>query len=154
MAFLLMVVIFAIPIALEYFVFSKRYPELGAGWPVKAGPRPLSPASWHPVANVVFIQPTYTWGCLGPLGDLYVGVHPMLMGLVGPPCELECREPGEHVAEGDPLVTIERAGRRLTVRSPVSARVDRVNHKAVREAQLREANGHKGVWLYRGVLSA
>jgi hypothetical protein len=24
-----------------------------------------------------------------------------------------------------------------------------VNHKAVREAQLREANGHKGVWLYR-----
>jgi glycine cleavage system H lipoate-binding protein len=149
MAFLLMVVIFAIPIALEYFVFSKRYPELGAGWPAAAGLRPLSPAAWQPVAAGVFLQPTYTWGSLGPLGDFYLGVHPMLLGLVGPPCELECRQPGEHIAAGDALVTIGRAGRHLTVRSPVAARVDRVNHKAIREAQSREANGHKGAWLYR-----
>jgi glycine cleavage system H lipoate-binding protein len=149
MAFLLMALTFAIFIALDYFVIRKRYPELGAGWPAKAGLHPLAPASWQPVADGVFLQPTYTWGCLGPLGDMYVGVHPMLMGLVGPPCELECRQPGEHVAEGDTLVTIGRAGRHLTVRSPVAARVERVNHKAVREARSREANGHEGVWLYR-----
>jgi glycine cleavage system H lipoate-binding protein len=145
----LVVLTFAVLVALDYFVFSRRYPELSAGWPAKPGIRPLSPAAWQPVRAGVFLQPTYTWGCLGPLGDVYVGVHPMLLGLVGPPCELECRRPGEHVAKGDTLVTIARAGRHLTVRSPVAARVDRVNLQAVREARWRQADGHEGVWLYR-----
>jgi glycine cleavage system H lipoate-binding protein len=149
MAFLLMALTFAVLIALEYFVIRKRYPELGAGWPAKAGLHPLSPASWQPVPDGVFLQPTYTWGSFGPSGNMYVGVHPMLLGLVGPPCELECRQPGERVAKGDTLVTIGRAGRHLTVRSPVAARVDRVNRHEVSKARLREANGHEGVWLYR-----
>ena len=149
MAFLLMALTFAILIALDYFVIRNRYPELAAGWPRKSGLHPLSSAAWQAVPDGVFLQPTYTWGSFGPSGDLYVGVHPMLLGLVGPPCELECRQPGEHIAKGDTLVTIGRAGRHLAVRSPVAARVDRVNRHEVREARLHEANGHQGVWLYR-----
>jgi glycine cleavage system H lipoate-binding protein len=143
---LLVVLTFVVLISLDYFVFRKRYPELGAEWPPKPG---LRPAAWQPVPAGVFLQPTYTWGCLGPTGDLYVGVHPMLQGLVGPPCELECLEPGTHVAKGETLLRLARAGQHLTVRSPVAGRVDRVNKTAVREARWRQANGHEGVWLYR-----
>lgn len=149
MALTLALLTFTVLVALDYFVFSRRFPQLGSGWPAKAGLHPQSPPSWRPLPDGVSLQPTYTWGSRGPTGDLYVGVHPMLLGLVGPPCELECRQPGEHVAEGEALVTIGRGGRHLTVRSPVAARVDRVNHKAVREARSREAEGHEGVWLYR-----
>jgi glycine cleavage system H lipoate-binding protein len=149
MVALLVVLTLAILVALDYFVFSRRYPELSAGWPAKPGLRPRSSPAWQPGSTGVFLQPTYTWGSLGAAGDLYVGVHPMLLGLVGPPCELECRRPGEHVEKGDELVRIARAGRHLTVRSPIAARVGRVNRKAVRDARWREANGREGVWLYR-----
>ncbi len=149
MVALLVVLTFAALVALDYFVFSKRYPELSAGWPATPGLRPLPKAAWQPAPAGVFLQPTCTWGSLGPSGDLYVGVHPMLLGLVGPPCELECRRPGEHVAKGEELVRITRAGRHLTVRSPIAARVGRVNRKAVRDARWREANAREGVWLYR-----
>lgn len=73
----------------------------------------------------------------------------MPLGLVGPPYELECLTPGAHVAKGDALVRIARGGRQLTVRSPVAARVDRVNRTALPAGRWREANGHEGVWLYR-----
>jgi len=149
MVALLVVLSFVVLISLDYFVFRKRYPELGAEWPPKPGLRPRHLAAWEPVPAGIFLQPTCTWGSLGPTGELYVGVHPMLMGLVGPPCELECLQPGAHVAKGEPLVRIGRAGQHLTVRSPVAARVNRVNRTALREASWREANGHEGVWLYR-----
>ncbi len=149
MAAVLVVITFAVLIALDYYVFSKRYPALGAGWPARTGIHPVPSAAWQPVPPGVFLQPTYTWGSLGPTGNLYVGVHPMMLGLVGSPSELACRQPGELVAKGDPLVTIGRAGRHLALRSPVAARVERVNQKAISAARVHEANGQEGVWLYR-----
>lgn len=149
MVALLVVLTLVVLISLDYFVFRKRYPELGAEWPPKPGLRPRPKAAWQPVPSGVFLQPTYTWSSLGPTGELYIGVHPMLLGLVGQPYELECRKPGEHVAKGDELVRIARSGHHLSVRSPVAARVNSVNRTALREARWREANGHEGVWLYR-----
>lgn len=148
MVVLLVVLTFVVLVALDHFVLSKRYPELTAKEPARPNLLALS-AAWQPVPAGVFLQPTYTWGRIGETGEVYLGLHPMLLGLVGAPWDLALRGQGEHVAKGEPLVRIGRGGRHLTVRSPIAGRVDKVNHQAISESLWRGAEGHDGSWLYR-----
>ena len=147
MVVILVIATFVVLIGLDYFVFSKRRPEHAART-AHSALRPLGIA-WQPSQEGVFVQPTWTWGRHDASGDLYLGVHPLLLGLVGAPCELETRHRGDVVAEGDPLVTVARDGRRLTVRAPMDARIERVNRRTVREARWREAGADARDWLYR-----
>ncbi|MDP2469766.1 MAG: hypothetical protein Q8W46_02820 [Candidatus Palauibacterales bacterium] len=71
----------------------------------------------------VFLQPTFTWGQVQQSGDVELGVHPLLLSLVGPDPVLEMRRPGELVGKGDPLMTIGSGTNRLTVRSPLAGSV-------------------------------
>jgi glycine cleavage system H lipoate-binding protein len=123
MVALLVLLTFAVCVALDYFVWSRARSARAPAW------RELEPltAARRPAPAGVFLQPTFTWSQVGSSGEVYVGVHPMLLGLVGDPLEFDCREPGERVAKGEPLVRVGRSGRRLTVRSPVAGRVEVVN---------------------------
>jgi glycine cleavage system H lipoate-binding protein len=148
MTIVLVVLTFVALVALDHYVLSKRYREADWMQPVKPAPQPLA-AAHQPVPVGVFVQPTMTWGRIGQAGEVYLGVHPMLLGLVGAGRKLEFRASGEHVAKGEPLVSISRSGRRLTLRSPISGRVDRVNLGAVGETQWTGAEGRGGDWLCR-----
>lgn len=148
MTIVLVVLSFVALVALDHFVLSKRYREADWMQPAKPAPQPLA-AAYQPVPVGVFVQPTMTWGWIGQAGEIYLGVHPMLLGLVGAGRELELRAVGEHVARGEPLLSVSRAGRRLTVRSPIAGRVDRVNLGAVGETQWTGAEGRGGDWLCR-----
>ncbi len=75
----------------------------------------------------VFLQPTFTWGQVRSGGDVEVGVHPMLLSLLGPDAELEMRSAGERVGKGEPLMTIGSGKRRLVVRSPISGSIIMAN---------------------------
>ncbi len=75
----------------------------------------------------VFLQPTFTWGQVRSGGDVEVGVHPMLLSLLGPDAELEMRRAGERVRKGEPLMTIGNGERRLVVRSPISGSISMAN---------------------------
>jgi len=75
----------------------------------------------------VFLQPTFTWGQVRPGGDVEIGVHPMLLSLLGPSPKLEMRSAGEHVDKGDPLMTVGSGERRLVVRSPVAGSISMAN---------------------------
>jgi hypothetical protein len=144
MVAVLVVLTFVVLVALDYFVFSKRYPEGAARrQPAMPAVRPLSAAS-QPVPFGVFLQPTGTWSRLGESGDVYLGLHPLLAELVGTPLELELRDAGERVARGEPLLRIGRGGRHLTVRSPITGRVDEVNRQALGRESAGEGHGVEG----------
>ncbi len=147
MAIVLAVLTFAAFIALDYFVLSKRHPAQRTALGV-SDLVPLS-AAHQAVPEGVYLQPTFTWGRFGSLGEVYLGVHPMLLGLVGAPYEVELLEAGKRVEKGEPLARIARAGRSLTVRSPVAGVVERVNRQAVGETEWRGVEGSDGAWLYR-----
>lgn len=71
----------------------------------------------------IFLQPTFTWGQVRPTGDVEIGVHPMLLALVGPEPELAMPGVGEHVDKGDPLMKVASGDRSLVVKSPLAGRV-------------------------------
>ena len=83
----------------------------------------------------VFLQPTFTWGQVRPGGDVEVGVHPLLLSLLGPNRELEMRSAGEHVDKGDPLITVGSGERRLVVRSPIAGRITLANSSPTFETE-------------------
>ena len=53
----------------------------------------------------IFLQPTFTWGQVRSGGDVEIGVHPMLLSLLGPNPQVEMPSAGEHVEKGEPLMT-------------------------------------------------
>ncbi len=146
----LVLLTFAALVALDRFVLSKGYLEEKSGWPATLETLPAEAASAL-VPDEVRLQPTYTWSRAGERGGdaLYVGVHPLLLDLVGLPCELDLRAPGERVAAGDSLVRIGCGSRRLTVHSPVAGRVERVNPRAAGATRWRVVPGEGAPWLYR-----
>ncbi len=117
-------VFFAIVVTLltgHYFLVERPRRIVGDS---TAGPRavPLRDLVSRLPAGV-FLQPTFTWGEVRPAGDVEIGVHPLLLSLVGPDAELEMRTAGEHIGKGDPLMTVGSGERRLVVRSPLAGSV-------------------------------
>jgi glycine cleavage system H lipoate-binding protein len=144
----LVLLTFAALIALDHFVLSKGYLDEKSGWPANLETLP-PPAARERVPADVFLQPTYTWSRVSESGAVYLGVHPTLLGIVGACCEMELRAPGEQVEKGGALVRIGSASRRLTVRSPIAGRVERVNGDASGEAWWRTLAREGAPWLYR-----
>jgi glycine cleavage system H lipoate-binding protein len=149
MVMVLVVLTFVAFIALDYFVFSKRPAEACSVAFAPAGAREPLPAVSQGMPSGVYLQPTFTWSRLGPSGEVYLGVHPMLVGLVGGACEYELRGEGETVREGEPLVRLGLGRRHLTVRSPIGGRVEHVNRPPASETRWRDLGVNDGGWLYR-----
>ena len=148
MVALLVVLTFIAFVALDFYL-EKRSVRIEVHHAIGRAPPPLR-ATIQPVPAGVFLQPTWTWSRIGESGELYVGIHPMLLSLVGAPVELDCRVPGERIAKGEPLARLGTGGKRLTVRSPVEARVELVNYPAVGGAEpWAPAEGPNATWLYR-----
>jgi len=148
MVMVLVVLTFVVFVLLDHFVFSKRYGDQPA-MTRAVSPVLALPAVAARVPAGIFLQPTFTWSRLGGAGEVYVGVHPMLTGLVGEACEFEFRTAGERVGKGESLVRLTLGGRHLTVRSPLAGRVDHVNRNVTGEARWRDLEENDGGWLYR-----
>ena len=149
MVMVLVVLTFVVFIALDYFVFSRQHAE--AAFPAHET-RPAVealPAVRQAIPVGISLQPTFTWSRFGPAGEAYVGVHPMLVGLIGEACEFELLDAGAHVGRGDPLVRLAQGGHRLTVRSPIGGRVEHVNRQVTGETRWRDLEENNGGWLYR-----
>jgi glycine cleavage system H lipoate-binding protein len=112
------------------------------------GLEPLSAAITRLPAGV-FLQPTFTWSRIRPDGDMLVGVHPLLFGLVGAPYDVERLPGGEHVEKGAPLIRIRKGDRRLTVRSPIAGRIAEVNRAVTGETDWAKLKDDGRSWLYR-----
>jgi glycine cleavage system H lipoate-binding protein len=136
-------------VAADYFLLRpRRAANLDEGEIPLPGLEPLSTALDRLPAGV-FLQPTFTWSRIRPDGDILLGVHPLLFGLVGAPYDVERLPGGEHVEKGAPLVRIRKGDRRLTVRSPVAGRIAEVNRVVAGETDWTGLTDERGGWLYR-----
>lgn len=134
-------------LAADYFLLRRgRRAEEAEGVPLPV--RPLS-AAFTELPAGVFLQPTFTWSRIRPDGELLVGVHPLLFGLVGAPYGIDLLPSGEHVGKGAPLARITKGGRTLTVRSPVGGTIAEVNRAITGEADWSTLTSGNGGWLYR-----
>jgi len=116
------------------------------------GPHPVPLPLADIIGNLpegVFLHPTLTWGRLRPNGDVDLGIHPLLLGLVGESREIHPRgEPGR-LEKGDPIADIVVGDRELTIRSPTSGRMVATNPRVTGDASWWGATWDDGSWICR-----
>ena len=102
-----------------------------------------------PVPGGVFLQNGFTWSRVVPDGAVEVGVHPMLVGLIGDTPEMLLDDPGSRVERGEPFMRIGDGDRALQLRAPVTGRITARNHYPQADAGWDGPYGSNEAWLYR-----
>lgn len=100
------------------------------------------------VPKGIFFHPGHTWARLSESDTVVVGMDDFLQKALGGVTQVGIPQHGTHVRQGEPVITVERDGRRLSLVSPVSGLVQSVNREAVENpAVLRESPYDEG-WLF------
>lgn len=89
--------------------------------PLAEAPRTARPLAAPPLPG--FLDPSHCWIALEPSGLVTVGADALATALLGPPDRVSVEPTGTFVARGEPLLTLYRGHRRLTLRAPVSGLV-------------------------------
>lgn len=106
---------------------------------------PRSAMAGPPVPG--FLDAGHCWIELRPTGLVAVGADALATALLGPPDRVTVRPTGAFVVRGEPLLTLHRGARQLTLRAPVSGLVAE-HHAALNAAPARLAEQPYGPhWL-------
>jgi glycine cleavage system H lipoate-binding protein len=112
-------------------------------------PLPLAEALEGLADKVLFQPNTLTWIDVLPEGHLLLGLHPVLISLVGSPYRLDVMAEGWHVGKGKPLLRVQQGRRDLQVYSPVAGRIAEVNPNACMERGWTQPRNADECWIYR-----
>lgn len=96
-----------------------------------------------------YLDPGHAWVEVVAGGSVHVGLDPLPGLLLGTPDALDAMVPGSHVLRGEPLLTLRRGARLLTVRSPVSGEVLDVHAKALARPELLGPVKTQNPWLFK-----
>lgn len=131
-------------LAIDYFFISPR--EAQKAQEMTIGEIiPLS-KTLRDIPAGVFLQPSFTWTKMKEDGTLTLGLHPLLLGLIGLPYEIELLQDKEVIEKGDPLLRVNKDGRYMTISSPVEGEVIKFNQALLGETDWEHLNMS---WLYR-----
>ena len=131
----------------HFFVEKPREAAAGAEYPA---PKAITLAeSMEDLPGGVFLQPTFTWTRLRENGELFLGVHPLLLSLVGLSHRLELQADESTLEKGDPILRIQNAGREIQLFSPVKGRIVEVNDAFSPQAGWTGSARRGGSWIYR-----
>lgn len=132
-------------LAIDYFIIrprqqQKREEEISIGELI-----PLTKTMQNIPAGV-FLQPSFTWTKVQDDGLIKVGLHPLILGLIGPPYEVELMQNKELVDKDDPLLRVRKNGRYMTLKSPVAGEIIDYNQALLGETDWEHLNMS---WLYK-----
>ena len=117
---LLVVLTFIIGITVEYYIKRPKKVAVSAA-------RRTNNFSQTKIINMlpdgVFLQPSFTWSKIQESGNLELGIHPILMGLIGEPEKVETVEQGKKVKKGDTIIKLHKDSKQLNVKAPVSGSI-------------------------------
>lgn len=94
----------------------------------------------------VFLQPSFTWTRIKDDGSIVLGLHPLLLGLIGPPYEIELMQDKEELKKGDILLRVKKNGKNLSIKSPVTGEITKFNQALLGETDWEHLNMS---WLYQ-----
>ncbi len=93
----------------------------------------------------VFLQPSYTWSKILDSGNLLVGIHPIIMGLIGNPDEIELLHPGERVKKGTTILKIHKGEKIIRVSAPLDGAITSLNNQVVEDSTMENLGQN---WIY------
>ena len=104
-------------------------------------PEPALPAG-------LFVHPGHTWAEILRSGSVRIGLDDFVRYALGRPDRLILRQPGEQVLQGDPLLTLERDGRQLVLKAPLSGTIESSNQILAAHPENLEQSAYGENWTY------
>ena len=95
--------------------------------------------------NGVFLQPSFTWTKLLDSGNLLMGIHPVILGLIGQPDEIEMLKNGQGVKKGETLLKIHKGERVLDVVAPINGTITGLNNQVIEDSTVEMMSQN---WIY------
>ena len=92
----------------------------------------------------VFLQPSFTWSKILDSGHILIGIHPVLLGLVGEPDGLDIMPESKKIKKGESLLKIQKDSKMLRIKAPVAGEITTVNQN-FKEIPLEKLGA---TWLY------
>jgi len=96
-----------------------------------------------------FLHPGHGWAMVEESGKARVGVDELVGRLLGNPERVELPAAGDLVRQGEPLATLRRGRRALTVASPLTGRVLESNPELAAQPALARCSPHEKGWFAR-----
>jgi glycine cleavage system H lipoate-binding protein len=100
------------------------------------------------VPKGIFFHPGHTWARLSERDTVVVGMDDFLQKALGGVSQVSIPVNGAHVRQGEPVITVERDGRRLSLVSPVSGMVQSVNREAIENPSVLRESPYEEGWLF------
>lgn len=95
----------------------------------------------------VFIAPAHTWANIEMNGSIRVGLDDFAQKILGPVDDIELPKEGQKVAKGEPLFSIKKGNRQMTIPSPVSGKVTSVNEEVMSRPELLKMKPYELGWM-------
>lgn len=99
------------------------------------------------VPGGLFYSKNHTWAHLERSGNALVGIDDFVSNITGSVRAVLKKEPGEQVKKGELIAELVQDGKSLGVFSPVSGKVNRLNHALEEEPQLLGSDPCGSGWL-------
>jgi glycine cleavage system H lipoate-binding protein len=93
----------------------------------------------------VFLQPTFTWSKILDSGNLLLGIHPVLLGIIGDLDEIELLPKDEGIKKGESFVRLRKDKKVVCVKSPVKGKITAINSTVVEHPTWENLSQN---WIY------
>lgn len=140
--FVILFVLLVLGVDLIIQARSKTYPLMAPA------PSAASSGSHLRVPKDVFFHPGHTWARLRSGDSIIVGIDDFVNKALGGVQTVLLPRVGSSVEQGEPVITIEHGGKRLSLVSPVSGTIYSINTDALENPALIGENPYDEGWLF------
>ena len=99
--------------------------------------------------NGLYFDKTHTWVFMEEGGRVKMGVDDFISNVTGDYTRLIMKSPGEKVKRMEPVVTLIRKGKQITLNSPVSGTVKEINESLVADPFIINNEPYGEGWVYK-----
>ncbi len=129
-------------VTVDFFIQRKK--KIGLAAQPQIGKMSLSKIL-NLLPSGVFLQPSFTWSKILDSGHLMLGIHPVLLGLIGEPDEVVLLKQGEEVKKGEPILSVRKGEKSLQVKAPVDGIITGLNNQVLEDSTWENISQS---WLY------
>jgi glycine cleavage system H lipoate-binding protein/ABC-type phosphate transport system substrate-binding protein len=99
--------------------------------------------------NGLYFDKTHTWVFMEEGGRVKMGVDDFISNVTGNYTRLIMKSPGEKVKRMEPVVTLIRKGKQITLNSPVSGTIKEINESLVADPFMINNEPYGEGWVYK-----
>ncbi|MGF7139989.1 glycine cleavage system protein H [Roseimarinus sediminis] len=100
------------------------------------------------VPKGIYFDKTHTWVFMERNGEVRMGIDDFLGHVTGSFTRIMMKDEGEQIRRGEPIFTLIRDGKKLTVNAPVSGTIRGVNVSLLSDAEALTRSPYEEGWIY------